>query len=159
MKRVFVLIGVVLVVFISGCIAQQSDSIPQGDIASFKDSGNTICKEDGKPVIRLFSTTWCPHCQWIKDTYEVTVKEYVDSGKIVAYHWELDTIDNTLTPGYEGVIPDSEMSIFNQFNPKGSIPTFVFGCRYYRIGNGYESTNDLAAEEADFRAVIETLLE
>lgn len=33
-----------------------------------------------------------------------------------------------------------------------------FGCKYYRIGNGHETTDDLVAEEAEFMAVIEELL-
>jgi len=127
-------------------------------ITTFFDSGEPVCTENGKPVIRLFSTTWCPHCKWISETYEKVVKEYVAQGKIVAYHWELDINDNTLTDETESSIPDSENAIYATFNPGGSIPTFVFGCKYYRVGNGHESQNDLAAEEVEFRAVINDLL-
>jgi len=45
-----------------------------------------------------------------------------------------------------------------KFNPRGSIPTFVFGCKYYRIGAGHEETDDKTAEEAEYRLVIEELL-
>lgn len=117
-----------------------------------------ICTEDGKPIIRLFSTTWCPHCKWVKDTFESTIQEYVDAGKIVAYHWELDTDDDSLTEEVESSIPDSEYAIYQQFNPKATIPTFVFGCKYYRVGNAYEQQNDLDAEEADFKQVIDALI-
>jgi len=113
---------------------------------------------DGKPVIRLFSTTWCPHCVWIKETYDRVAKEYADAGKIVAYHWELDTGDNMLTPEKETAVPASEQAVFAKFNPQGSIPTFVFGGKYYRIGNGYEREQDLTLEEQEFRAVIEELI-
>ena len=47
---------------------------------------------------------------------------------------------------------------FKKYNPKGSIPTFVFGCKYVRVGNGYERDDDLASEAAEFRAVIEDLI-
>jgi len=130
-----------------------------GDIQTFSESQGEICTQDGKPVVRLFSTTWCPHCVWIKETFDSIAKEYVDEGKIVAYHWELDTGDNTLTSEIETSVPDSEKAVYQQFNPKGSIPTFVFGCKYSRVGNGYESAKDLEAEAKEFRGVIEKLLE
>jgi thiol-disulfide isomerase/thioredoxin len=117
-----------------------------------------ICTEDGKPVIRLFSTTWCPHCQWIGSTFDAVVKMYVDEGLIVAHHWEVDTGDDTLTGEVEKGVPDSEMAIFDDINPRESIPTFVFGCKYYRIGNGYEQEDDLESEAAEFKAVIEALI-
>ena len=128
------------------------------DKLTFTVNDNEICKEDGKPIIRLFSTTWCPHCKWIGGTYEKVVKEYVDKGEIVAHHWEIDIKDDTLTPENEGTIPDSEMAVYREFNPRGSIPTFVFGCKYSRIGNGYESENNLEKEEAEFRQIIEALI-
>ena len=117
-----------------------------------------ICTENGKPVIELYSTTWCPHCKWIKDTFDSVAKEYVAAGKIVAHHWEIDTGDDTLTAANETKVPDSELAAYKQFNPDGSIPTFVFGCKYYRIGNGYESQNNLTAETNEFRRVIDTLI-
>jgi len=116
------------------------------------------CTEDGKPVIRLYSTTWCPHCQWIGSTFDAVVKMYVDEGLIVAHHWEVDTGDDTLTSQVENGVPDSETAIFNGINPQESIPTFVFGCKYYRIGNGYEKEDDLESEVAEFKAVIEALI-
>lgn len=117
-----------------------------------------VLKENGKPVIYLFSTTWCPHCQWIAKTFDKMVSEYVNAGKIVAYHWQVDTGDNTLTLGTETKVPQNYLDIYNEFNPRGSIPTFVFGTKYFRTGNGYEQQQDLASEEAEFRAVIEDLL-
>jgi len=128
------------------------------EILTFFDSGEPVCTVDGKPVVYLFSTTWCGHCGWIKDTFDSTVKEYVDAGKIVAYHYQIDTGDDTLTEEVETSVPDSDMAVYGKFNPGGSIPTFVFGCKYYRIGNGFESQQDLAAEEAEFRKVIDDLL-
>jgi thiol-disulfide isomerase/thioredoxin len=115
--------------------------------------------ENGKPVIRLFSTTWCPHCTLIKDAFDSIIKEYVQTGQIVAYHWDLDTGDNTLTDEIETEVPQSELAVFQTFNPGGSIPTFVFGNKYWRIGNGYEGQNDLIAEEAEFKRIIEKLVQ
>jgi thiol-disulfide isomerase/thioredoxin len=138
--------------------SNESSSTTMKEGTTFADTGDEICIEDGKPIIRLYSTTWCPHCTWIADTFDQTVKEYVDKGLIVAYHWEFDTKDNTLTPEVEGDIPLAEMDTFQRYNPDGSIPTFLFGCKYLRIGNGYERQNDLAAEKAEFVKLIEELI-
>lgn len=117
-----------------------------------------VLKEDGKPVVYLFSTTWCPHCQWIGPTFDKVVKEYVNAGKIKAYRFEVDTGDNALTVEKETKVPQNHLDIYREFNPQGSIPTFVFGAKYFRSGNGYEQKNDLVSEEAEFKAVIDDLL-
>ncbi|MBW2999831.1 peptidylprolyl isomerase, partial [Candidatus Woesearchaeota archaeon] len=127
-------------------------------ISTFMDSGDEICTEDGKPVVRLFSTTTCPHCKWIKGTFDSVAKEYVELGEIVAYHWELDTKDDTLTEEAENDVPPNELALFQKYDPQGGVPAFVFGCKYVRIGNGYEMQNDLAAEEAEFRNLIGELI-
>lgn len=154
--------AVLAVVLISGCTQLPVDTnnctITNPAIKTFKCISGTVETIEGKPVIRLFSTTSCPHCIWIKETYDRVVNEYVSQGKIVAYHWELDTGDNTLTNETETEIPASEQAVFQKFNPQNSIPTFVFGGRYWRIGNGYEREQSLEKEEAEFRAVIEELI-
>ena len=129
-----------------------------GKITTFIATDNAIELQDGKPVIRLFSTTWCPHCKWISATYEKVAKEYAEAGKVVAYHWEVDIKDDTLTQEFENSVPASEIAAFQKFNAAGSVPTFVFGGKYYRIGTGHELQNNLAAEESEFRGVIEALL-
>lgn len=149
-----------------GAIVEQSNNevleqnTPQviGSLGTFAEVNNDLCTEDGKPVIMLFSTTWCPHCIWIKDTFDKVASEYVSEGKIAAYHWELDMGDNTITEEVENNVPDKHMQIYQAFNPEGSIPTFVFGCKYYRIGNGYEREDSLTKEEAEFRQIIDTLI-
>ena len=83
---------------------------------------------------------------------------YVEDDLIVAHHWELDIRDDTLTDQAEQAVPDDEMAVFLGFNPQQSVPTFVFGCKYYRIGTAYEQANDLESEAAEFMAVIEALL-
>jgi thiol-disulfide isomerase/thioredoxin len=115
--------------------------------------------DNGKPVIRLFTTSWCPHCEWIKDTFDVVVREYVQRGEIIAHHWEMDTGDNILTPNIEKEIPQSEFDIFKRFSPQGSVPSFVFGEKYWRVGNGYESQNDLLSEKYEFKVIIEKLIQ
>ena len=170
MKKLVFVIGILCLAFMfAGCTNGDSDDTTggtglatgvfvDGAIETFDVADNEICMEDGKPVIRLYSTTWCPHCVWVADSFDSVAKEYVDAGKIVAYHWEFDTGDNTLTPGVEDGVPESERAIYDQFNPNGTIPTFVFGCKYYRTGTGHEAEDDLTAEENEFRAIIEELL-
>jgi parvulin-like peptidyl-prolyl isomerase/glutaredoxin len=117
-----------------------------------------ICTEDGKPVIRMFSSTGCPHCTWASDLFDDTMIEYADD--VVAYHWNLDTGDNTLTDQVETFAPDSEIAVYRKFNPQGSVPTFVFGCRYFRIGTGFEgAANGKSREMEEYRKIIDSLLE
>jgi foldase protein PrsA len=123
---------------------------------TFTETSDPVCTQDGKPIIRLYSTTVCPHCQWIKATFDRVATEYVDQGKIVAHHYQLDTGDDALTSQVETKIPKEEVDIYQKYSP-GGVPTFVFGCKYVRIGNGYESSGDLKAEEAEFRQIIDKL--
>jgi thiol-disulfide isomerase/thioredoxin len=157
-----VLVAMGLTAGFTGFFVADTPGSPSGEINTFIDNGQDPVYVDGKPVIRLYSTTACPHCTWVKETYDRVAKEYVAEGKIIAYHWEYKTSDgvwdDTLTGSVEGTIPISELDVFDRFNPANSIPTFVFGEKYYRIGTGYERQSDLLAEEKEFRAVIESLL-
>ena len=139
--------------------AVETESVNNLAINTFELKKNAqVCKEGGKPVIYLFSTATCPHCQWIKETFDRVVKDYSAQGKIVAYHYDVDTGDDLLTSQKETQLTASANNIYNEFSPEGYIPTFVFGCKYFRIGNGYESESNLAKEETEFRAVIDDLL-
>jgi thiol-disulfide isomerase/thioredoxin len=154
MKKSLIIVLIAVVAVATVGIGAYTNS----EIKTFQVIEGSVETINGKPVIRLFSTTWCPHCQWIASTYDSVAKEYADAGKIVAYHWELDTGDNTLTSETETSVPASEQAVFAKFNPRNSIPTFVFGGKYWRIGNGYEQEQDLNLEEKEFRAVIEELI-
>ena len=111
-----------------------------------------MCKEEGKPIVRLFSTTKNSASNWISDTFDGLADKYGDS--IQVYHWQLDIGDNTLTDIKEKGVPKSEVTAFKKYNPKNTVPTYVFGCKYVRAGNAYES---LEEEEAEFEAVIAQL--
>ena len=116
-----------------------------------------ITTDDGKPIIRMFSSTSCPHCTWAKQPFDDTMMEYAD--QVQAYHWELDIGDNTLTDIVESDTPKDEMMVYRRFNPSGTVPTFVFGCKYFRIGSGFErAPNGKAREAEEFREIIEKLL-
>jgi len=128
--------------------------------------GNSVCKLEGKPIIRMYSTSICPHCIWVKPAFDEVVKKYVDENKIVAYHWEwiidsegsLTGVDDKLTSQLEGTLPPIEDAVFKEFSPNTSVPAFIFGCKYYRLGNQFEIQKDLTAEKAEFTRIIEELL-
>lgn len=172
-KTNWIIVCFILVCLFAGCAGSGGSStdadnrenetidpseIEPSSIETFESVSGDICREDGKPVIRMFSTTWCSHCQWVAETYDAVVKMYVEEGLIVAYHWEMDTGDDMLTPSVEQGVPDTEMAVFDEFNPQESIPTFVFGCKYFRVGTGYEGEDDLESEAAEFKAIIEELI-
>ena len=165
MNKILLIALICLIFVLAGCTQTSKwtfeplDQV-QGNISSFQTKNtNSVCIENGKPIVRLFVTSWCPHCKWVEPAFIDTAKYYTQTGDIVAYVWELDTGNNLLTPEVENKVPDSEMAIYRQFNPEGSIPTFIFGCKYYRIGNAYESENDLDKEVAEFKAVIKKTVE
>jgi len=122
-------------------------------IETFTKTEDPICKENGKVIIRLFSTTKNSASKWISKTFDETVKKYEDD--IIAYHWQLDTGDNTLTDDKETGIPKEEVDIFQKYNPNNTVPTYIFGCKYVRIGNAY---NTLEEEQAEFERIIEKLI-
>jgi len=125
---------------------------------SFEETGDSICTKENKPIIRLYTTTSCQSCKWIKETFDSFAEQYQEQGKIVAYHWELNTGDNTLTEEKERGIPRSELDIFKKYNSKSTVPTFVFGCRYLRVGNDYEDQDDLGAEKLEFDKITNMLI-
>jgi len=122
-------------------------------IETFTQTDDEICKEDNKPIIRLFSTTTNTQSKWISQTFNEIANEYSDD--IVAYHWQLNTGDNTLTSIEETGIPKAEVSIFQQYNSKNTVPTYVFGCKYIRTGNAHKT---LVEEKEEFKKVIGELL-
>ena len=134
-------------------------SSSSSEFHTFKDTGEDICRNDrGLPLIILFTASGCSHCKWIGDTFDSTVMEYVEKGLIEAHHYEIDTNDDLLTAAVETEIPQSHLEIGQRRNPEGNVPYFNFGCKYDRIGNGYEEQDDLSAEAREIRQVIDTLL-
>jgi parvulin-like peptidyl-prolyl isomerase len=124
--------------------------------ATFKETGEPLCTEEGKPVVRMYSLSTCSHCQWIDDTFNGLASVYAN--KIAVEHWQLDTGDNTLTVEKEAQVPADEKALFEKYSPSKHVPLFVFGCSHVRIGNGYEQSDDLAKEEAEMRQVLDKLL-
>lgn len=131
---------------------------PKPGIKTFNSQQGEICKTDGKPVVYFFSSSNCPHCSWVSDAFDDVAKQYMQEGKIQAYHWELDTKDNKLTEETEESVPSMHQQVFQEFST-GGVPTFVFGCKYYRVGTAYEGeAGGIQKEKEEFEAVIEELL-
>ena len=125
---------------------------------TFKNTGKEAnVNSKGKPVILLFTSIGCSHCQWISETFDTTVMEYVKNGLIEAHHYEMDTSDDLLTPVHESEIPPEYLKVKDEMAPD-SVPYFNFGGRYDRIGTGYEAQDDFFAEEMEMRQVIDSLL-
>jgi parvulin-like peptidyl-prolyl isomerase len=123
---------------------------------TFRDTGEDICTNDkGQPIVLFFGRDGCPHCKWVEDTFDDTVMEYVEMGLIEAHHYDTFTNDDLLTPNLETEIP---MEYFKKIEEVGSVPYFNFGCRYDRVGTGYEATDDLFGEEIEMRKVLDDLL-
>lgn len=84
--------------------------------------------------------------------------EYLNKGQIVAHHWDLDVGNDQFTPEKESSVPKAEVDLYTSINPRQSVPTYVFGCKYWRIGNAYETQDMPDLEAAEFKAVINKLL-
>lgn len=124
------------------------------NIETFYDSEKEFCFEDGKPIIRMYSSSGCGYCGWSIPIYEKVVNEYVKQGKIVAYLWE----DNSKDLLNDIEMSQEEKDLFNEYS-SGGVPVFVFGCKYYRVGAPYSrEENGEQLEEQELRNVIEDLL-
>jgi parvulin-like peptidyl-prolyl isomerase len=124
--------------------------------SSFEFTDDEVCLSEGKPIVRLYTTSTCPHCAWIKPAFSAVVSEY--EGFIDAAIWELDTGDNLLTTDIETQVPAAEKARFFEYSPQGAVPAFVFGCAYSRVGNAYETSNQLQKEASEFRVVLDSLI-
>jgi hypothetical protein len=126
-------------------------------IRTFTSNGGGVCSYEGKPIIRLYSKGACEHCKWGGPIFDKVAKEYVAAGKIIAYHWSFDEKDDLLTEGVEGMIPEGEAALFYAGN-QTTVPYYLMGCKYWRVGNGYDLLDRKDREEAEQRAVIEQLI-
>ena len=123
----------------------------------FFDTESRVCKEEGKPVVIFFSTQKCSSCSWIETAFNDVIDYYESQGKIIAYHWELDTGDNLRTEEKEEGIPAETLKSFKKYNEKNTVPSFVFGCKYVRLGNS--GSKNLEIEEDEFIKAIEKIIQ
>lgn len=123
-------------------------------------SGHDVCTNaEGQPVILLFSSSSCSHCEWAGEIFDPIVKFYIADGLIEAHHYDTQTGDDLLTDEVETQIPPAYLQLKKDGDPKGLVPYYNFSCKYERIGNGHEKTDDIAAEGEEICMVIETLIQ
>jgi len=140
--------------YIDGLVANAdieifSDNFGDLELKSFEETDDELCN-DGKPVMRLYTSSKCEICQAAGTVFESSVKEFGD--KIDAFHWVLDTGDNLLTDELERGVPKAEVSIFKKYSPDSKVPLTVLGCRYKRVGA-------LGSEEAyEFQTITGALV-
>ena len=127
---------------------------------TYNRSGIEACaNDDGKPVIFLFSSASCAHCEWAGEIFDFIVRYYVASGQIEAHHYDVHTGDDLLTEEIETYIPPAHLQIKEHGDPEGLVPYFNFSCKYERIGNSSERGDDPVGEATEMRQVIETLIQ
>jgi thiol-disulfide isomerase/thioredoxin len=102
-------------------------------LGAFEATGDEICGK-GKPIVRLYTASWCGLCNSTIAAFGVFVENYVKSGEIEARHWSLDLGDDLLSEKKEDGIPENEAEIFGKYSPDGLVPAVVLGCKYRRIG-------------------------
>jgi hypothetical protein len=123
-------------------------------------SGFDACtNSDGKPVILLFSSSSCSHCAWVGEIFDAIVGYYVEDGLIEAHHFDRPTGDDLLTEEIETEIPEEFIGIYDRGNPKHVVPYLNLSCKYERIGNGYEKTQDAESEAREMIEAIEILIQ
>jgi thiol-disulfide isomerase/thioredoxin len=122
-------------------------------------SGFDLCTNiGGQPVIFLFTSHLCSHCQWFGKIYDVIVKNYVEDGRIEAHHYDILTKDDLLTEEVETEIPEEIFELYHRGSPKDLVPYINYSCKFERVGNGYEKTKDTEAEGQEMMDVIDTLI-
>ncbi|MDD3046424.1 MAG: hypothetical protein PHH88_02005 [Candidatus Pacebacteria bacterium] len=77
-----------------------------------------IITEDGKPVIYLFTSSTCPHCEWEKPVIQAVVDTFGDN---VVYKLREDTAE--------------DQNVYTQYG-NGGVPLVLIGGKYYREGAG-----------------------
>lgn len=123
---------------IEGLVAQ----IKGGElIGGFQDTGDEVCRENGKPVVYIFGRSSCPHCRWLHPIITRVAQEF---GDLISF--------------YDNMDKDSDREIYDKYG-RGYIPLTVIGCKYVRTGTMHEREDDKEAEANEIRALICSLLE
>ncbi|MBR9678821.1 MAG: hypothetical protein GON13_00960 [Nanoarchaeota archaeon] len=117
-------------------------------IGGFKDTNKTAIYENESLVIWFFGTTTCEYCTWEKQVLtdvltnfeKVTLKDYY--------------LDSEYDMTYK--ISAFEISMFQEYNPKGYVPLLIIGNKYFKVGSG--ETNGYANEKQYLTQLISNLI-
>ncbi len=101
-------------------LTQEQENKQETTIGNFIVSGDEICMEDEKPIIYFFGSDGCGHCKW---EHPVIANVSSQFEGYISLH---DNMNNFT----------ADQEIFGKYNPRGSVPTLVLGCKYYRVGAG-----------------------
>jgi len=108
-------------------------------IGNFFVSKDEVCREEGKPIVYFFGSTGCSHCKWEHPIVEKIAENFEG---YISFRNNMDS--------------NADMDIFKKYS-RGSIPTLVLGCKYYRIGSGESEGEEL--ESKNLTALICKLTE
>jgi hypothetical protein len=117
----------------------------------FKETGKELCEEDGKKIVRLYTSKECEPCEWISQTFKEVSVELSELGSF--YNWDLSTGDNLLTEEIESAIPKAEWDLFKEVNPQMGLPLYIVGCESSKTGTSFES-NDSELEKQELMNII-----
>lgn len=123
------------------------------------DDETQVCLRGKQILVWMFGNTTCEECLWTKGVYDKVVREYEEFGKIIPIRWDMDTGDNALTSKIEDIVPAYDKRILRRYSKDSRLPTFVLGCKYYRVGTGYYHLRDLASEEKELEGALRELID
>ena len=89
------------------------------------------------------------------EKYNVQIKNLEDrKNKIDAKYYEFDNKKDIISGEW---ITKEDIKLYKNYNSEGSIPTFLVGCKYIRVGKGF-SGEELEKEKQELKMVIEKVL-
>lgn len=83
-----------------------------------------VCKDANALSVKMFATSWCPHCAWEKPVLTNATAAFGDKVKLEVFDVDLQALSA------------ADDAMYQKYNPSGTIPTIVLGCKYYKIGSG-----------------------
>jgi|GEM_PF-1399119 len=122
------------------------------------DPNARVCAKGQWVIVRMYSNSTCKECVWVREIFDEVVKEWEEKGRIHPIRWDVDTGDNNYTTEVEESIPASDRKLFRMYSPEMEIPTFILGCKYYRVGSGYYEILDRASEKRDLEDAIREIV-
>ena len=84
---------------------------------------------DGKPVVFLFASSLCSHCEWVGKIFDLVAMKYMEDGRIEAHHYDILKGDDLLTEEIETVIPEKILDLYKRGSPKDLVPYVNFSCK------------------------------
>ena len=136
----------------SSYIKISPENIDKLVLRSFEMTDDESCKIEEKPIIRIYTTSFCEVCKESGKLFQDSVVKFIADESVQARHWSLDSGDNLLTVIEEGGVPEEEVALFKKYSPNKLVPTVVIGCKYKHVG-------EFGIQERDeFEAIIKDLV-